>query len=273
MLAVASQFNSFGRTIIDRMLKPVEDKIEDINDNIEEMGDAQVVVGRQITTVAEAFAEINKLTEKQAQLQKLGQDLNKGESIRLELLQEATKEQGAFLDLQNQLTEAQSEQLAIEEKQAQLREKQDQLRFLQDQLGIIKTLKDVGIDPSDIFDGISLGLGANLDDLLGVTDAAIDAIINQVDNKLQIASPSQVMAEKGRLAMAGFAEGLAETGRQLPSTLDSVIGSMLGSRALSSGTTNNNSVTININGANINNGTDMRQLGDFIERRVARGVA
>jgi hypothetical protein len=100
----------------------------------------------------------------------------------------------------------QDERNAAEEKMIELQEKQQQLAFLQHQLDLLETIRDAGLDPAVVLDGIQLGLGANVEDLLAATEAAMQAMIEQADGEL---GQAQGVAESNFDAMtAGTEESL-----------------------------------------------------------------
>lgn len=100
------------------------------------------------------------------------------------------------------------EQQAQQEEIARLEKAQADLNFLQQQLSLLDLIKSKGLDPSAILGGLTLGLGASAQDLLTATNNVITAMVDQINEDLQIASPSKVMAKIGRRVMEGMVVGI-----------------------------------------------------------------
>lgn len=105
--------------------------------------------------------------------------------------------------------EALAEQLAAQKEIAQLQKNQADLAFLQQQLDLMEQARAAGLNMADIFGGLEFGLNASLPDLIAATNAVVQAMIDQVNSDLQIASPSKVMARIGQRVMEGLAEGIS----------------------------------------------------------------
>jgi len=105
---------------------------------------------------------------------------------------------------QARLNELLEEQAALEAEITRAQEQQQQLAFLQQQINLMKLIADQGLDPAEILAGITLGLDASMEDLLTATSAVVQAMIDQINADLQIASPSKVMAKIGKHTMAGL---------------------------------------------------------------------
>lgn len=105
--------------------------------------------------------------------------------------------------------EALAEQLAAQKEIAQLQKNQSDLAFLQQQLDLMEQARAAGLNMADIFGGLEFGLNASLPDLIAATNAVVQAMIDQVNADLQIASPSKVMARIGQRVMEGLAEGIS----------------------------------------------------------------
>lgn len=82
-------------------------------------------------------------------------------------------------------------------------ERQAQLSFLQTQLELLQLIRDNGLDAS-LLEGLTLGLNADLDDLMAAMQAAMQAMITAAEDELQIGSPSKVMQSLGRNARESF---------------------------------------------------------------------
>lgn len=108
----------------------------------------------------------------------------------------------------NQLLEEERKQ---QEAIAKLEKAKADLAFLQQQLSIVQLIKDNGLNPADIFGGIQLGLDASINDLLAVTSNLVAAMVDQINQDLQIASPSKVMAKIGGNIGKGLIKGVEAT--------------------------------------------------------------
>jgi TP901 family phage tail tape measure protein len=109
---------------------------------------------------------------------------------------------------QEKLNVALQEQRDIQDDILQLQQNQQKLNFLQQQLDLVKTLSDAGLNVKDILGGITLGLDASIPDMVEATNRLVQAMIEQVNKDLQIASPSKVMMGKGELAGSGLGRGI-----------------------------------------------------------------
>jgi hypothetical protein len=105
--------------------------------------------------------------------------------------------------------EALAEQLAAQEEIAALQKNQADLAFLQQQLDLMEQARAAGLNMADIFGGLEFGLNASLPDLIAATNAVVQAMIDQVNSDLEIASPSKVMAKIGQRVMEGLAQGIS----------------------------------------------------------------
>lgn len=97
----------------------------------------------------------------------------------------------------NRLLEEQAEREALITAQ---KEAQQKLDFLKSQLDLIKLGRELG---GDIFQGMTFGLDASIEDLLAATNAVTQAMINQIDEDLGIASPSKVLFDKFKKQVGG----------------------------------------------------------------------
>ncbi|MCI0527274.1 MAG: hypothetical protein L0Y56_07505, partial [Nitrospira sp.] len=120
---------------------------------------------------------------------------------------------------QEELNRLLAEQAEREQAILDIERAQKQLDFLGQQLNLIKMLSDRGLNPRDILGGITLGINASAQDLLEATTRVVTAMVDQINQDLQIASPSRVMMNIGQRVMEGMARGV-EQGRSL---LDSAI--------------------------------------------------
>jgi hypothetical protein len=75
---------------------------------------------------------------------------------------------------------------------------------LQLQLDLLKQGRELGIN---LAAGANFGLDASVDDMLAAANTLTDALINQIDQNLQIASPSKVIFKKFRDQVGGAMVG------------------------------------------------------------------
>lgn len=134
----------------------------------------------------------------------------------------------------NRLLEEQAER----ERQITLqKENQQKLSFLQSQVDLLKQGKELGINFSD---SIKFGLGASAGDMLAATNELINAMLNQIDSTLQIASPSKVVFKKFRDQIGGAAvAGLEAVRPMLSSVTSAMLDPLTGGGVTNSRTTNN----------------------------------
>lgn len=113
---------------------------------------------------------------------------------------------------QEELNRLLAEQTERERLITQQKEAQQKLDFLKSQLDLINLGRQLG---GDIFAGITFGLDASVEDLLAATNAVTMAMVDQINQDLQIASPSKVMARIGERITQGLAVGVDRGGRLL----------------------------------------------------------
>lgn len=162
-----------------------------------EAGRTALSIGQRLNGIVEGSAEI--LDERVAALKELVksglEEVNfEGQIISATAAQEL-------------LNAALADQRDIQDDLLQLRQNEAKLGFLEKQLDLVKTLNDAGLDVQDILGGISLGLDASIPDMIAATNALVQAMIEQIDRDLQIASPSRVMFGKGEQAGEGMEMG------------------------------------------------------------------
>lgn len=117
------------------------------------------------------------------------------------------------LDLAGQLSEyqqlqwdrnrAEDEYIKQQERLLAIQEQQQQLDFLQNQLDLIQQLQQAGLDPSEVLEGITLGLDASPEDLLDASQAALTALIQEADLQL-----GQVQDTIGSSFVSGMTAGV-----------------------------------------------------------------
>lgn len=135
------------------------------------------------------------------------------------------------LEAQDLLNTALAEQRDIQDDILQLKQNEQKLSFLEKQLGLVETLNEAGLNVKDILGGISLGLDASIPDMIEATNRLVQAMIEQVNEDLQLGSPSKVMMKKGMQTGQGFVQGLLA---QIPDVMGAM-GKAIGAPSLLSG--------------------------------------
>jgi hypothetical protein len=166
---------------------------------------------------------------------------------------------------QKELNQLLVEQAKQEEMITKQKESQQKLDFLRAQLDLLKLGQGLG---GNIFQGITFGLNASVEDLLAATNAVTEAMINQIDQDLQIASPSKVMFNKFKNQVGGaMVSGLAA----VKPMLERVAGPMLD--PLTGGGASNSKVTNNYFNQTVNTRADSSSVvGDFRTMQLMAGA-
>jgi len=93
-----------------------------------------------------------------------------------------------------------------------------QLSFLQQQVDLINMLKEYGLDPSEILQGLQLGLDADIEGIIDAMTRAVQAIIDAAEDELGVESPSTVFEDIGHQVTKGLARGIFDGMGELAST-------------------------------------------------------
>lgn len=138
------------------------------------------------------------------------------------------------IQAQEELNRLLEEQAEREAEIARQQEAQQNLNFLQMQLDLLRQGQALGVN---VFEGMQFGLEASASDLLAATNNLVDAMINEIDSSLQIASPSKVLFRKFKDQVGGaMIRGLMA----VRPTLEGVTNSMLNPLSSDSSRTTNN---------------------------------
>lgn len=105
---------------------------------------------------------------------------------------------------QEELVELLEKQARQEELITQQKEAQQKLDFLKSQLDLLKLGQSLG---GDIFQGITFGLNASVEDMLAAVNAVTMAMVDQIDHDLGIASPSKLLFDKFKNQIGGAMVG------------------------------------------------------------------
>lgn len=147
---------------------------------------------------------------------------------------------------QQELNRLLAEQARREELITAQKEAQQKLDFLKSQLDLINLGRQLG---GNIFQGITFGLDASVEDLLAATNAVTQAMVNQINEDLQIASPSKVMIKTFKQVMAGAAIGMERGQSMLTNTMRNIplLNGSMPVFSQQGGATSNNQNTYNYN--------------------------
>lgn len=172
---------------------------------------------------------------------------------------------------QDLLNIALAEQREIQDDILQLKQNEQKLSFLEKQLSLVETLNEAGLDVNDILGGISLGLDASIPDMIEATNRLVQAMIEQVNQDLQMGSPSRVMTGKGEDAGMGFVEGILASIPSITGAMrKAIFGPSLVSGPALSGSSNSRVVNNNFN-MNVNSGASPQGVMQQFE--IARAMA
>lgn len=115
---------------------------------------------------------------------------------------------GNLVANQEQMTAAAQELADQQERILRLQEAQERLGFLQQQAKLLDLIAEKGLDASAILSGMELGVDASVEDVVDAMARAIEAIVEQANAELGIASPSRVFEKIGGETMTGMAMGI-----------------------------------------------------------------
>jgi len=163
-----------------------------------------------------------------------------------------------------------------------LQKAQADLAFLEQQQKLLDLITENGLNAKDILGGLELGLGADTQGLVEAMTRAIQAIIEQANDQLQIASPSGVFKQIGKYITTGLAEGIDQTSTSPAQAMESMINRMVQpvqSQAAMPSVINQPSTTtvtktaqVDMSGMQVGNEMDLQFLGDFILQKVSEAI-
>ncbi len=156
------------------------------------------------------------------------------------------------VDAQIMLNEALADQASVQSEILDLQRQQADLSFLQQQLSMVQMIKDAGLNVEDVLGGITLGLDASLPDMVTAMNSVVQAMIGQIDEDLQIQSPSKVMIDKFKLVGKGMAVGLLSSIPTIQNTMSRIGQAIIDvptgqASPNSSSNTNNYNFSMNVN--------------------------
>jgi TP901 family phage tail tape measure protein len=114
----------------------------------------------------------------------------------------------AFVRLDNERRQLAEEYAEQQERILKLQEAQQDLQFLEQQMKLLDLIAEHGLDAS-ILEGLQLGIDADAGAVVDAMAQAIQAIIDQAEGQLGIASPSRIFTRIGEFVNEGLAQGLS----------------------------------------------------------------
>lgn len=182
-------------------------------------------------------------------------------------------------NVQNQLSAATHEYQQAQEDIVALQKAQADLAFLEQQQQLLDMIAEHGLNASNILGGLELGLEADTQGLVQAMTRAIQAIVEQAEAQLGIASPSRVFKEIGGFITGGLAQGIMSTisnpAMAMESMLNEMVQPMQSQAAMPSvinqpsTTTISKTAQVQFGDVSVGNDMDMQMLGDFILQKVA----
>jgi len=118
--------------------------------------------------------------------------------------------------LANEIAEA-------EEKILRLQEQQQKLRYLESQVRLLELIKENNLNAKNILGGLKLGINAEMGDIIEATTKARAELIEKIQKKLKIGSPSRVFWDIGRDMMQGWGQGIEFNAREVKGAMDSAL--------------------------------------------------
>lgn len=244
---------------IEDQLDPVKDIIGDVRNLARGVGGlGRFVELEQLQVIEDRFKEIQLaqerllMAEPNSSLAKFYQLFLSG--LTSELVQNA-----------NELADTQQRLLSIQAKQSQL-------DFLKEQQKILDTIAREGLDPAAILQGITLGLDANINDLLAVQERLLEALIAQANQALGISSPSKVFAEMGQRIMQGLTTGVVSAMRLPQKAINQATDLMVSQRAVSApGVVTNDNRAISITN-NVRDNLDLAIIDAQLNRALGEAA-
>ena len=183
---------------------------------------------------------------------------------------------------QNQLNGATAEYEQAQKDVLALQKAQSDLAFLEQQQELLDLITEHGLNASDILGGLELGLGADTQGLVQAMTRAIQAIVDQANQQLQIASPSGVFENIGKFITTGLTQGINQTATNPAQAMESMLNRMVqpvGSMAAMPSVVNQSPTTtiskmaqVQFGDVSVSNDMDMQMLGDFIMQKVSEAI-
>lgn len=249
-------FGDFLADIKDQ-LDPVKDTIEDVRNLARGAGGlGRLIELEQLQTIEDRFREI-QLAQELLLMATPNSSLAEFYQLFLSgLTGELVQNANALADTQQRLLNIQA--------------KQSQLDFLKEQQKILDTIAREGLDPSAILQGITLGLDANMNDLLAVQGRLLEALIAQANQALGISSPSKIFAEMGQRIMEGLTAGVIST-MKLPQRAINQATNLMTSQRAAPGIITNDNRAINITN-NVRDNLDLAVIDAQLNRALGEAA-
>jgi hypothetical protein len=136
---------------------------------------------------------------------------------------EAVKALKNLFNQQRQLQAATNEYKQQQQDILKLQEAQADLKFLEQQTKLLDMIKENGLNAGAILGGLELGLDADANGVMQAMTRAVQAMIEQAENELGIASPSKVFAGIGENVTAGLVRGITGGQRMAEAAMASIV--------------------------------------------------
>lgn len=183
---------------------------------------------------------------------------------------------------QNELGVATFEYKKAQEDIAALQKAQADLSFLKQQQDLLGLISEHGLNAADILGGLQLGLEADTQGLVQAMTRAIQAIIQQAQEQLGVASPSKVFKQIGEFVTSGLAQGIMATisnpAMAMESMLNQMVQPMQSQAAMPSvinqpsTTTISKTANVQFGDVSVSDNMDLQVIGDFLVQRVAAAL-
>lgn len=274
-------FNSFeelGSFLIDKLFRAIDDRVDDLKQGFQELfglagpisGLANEAIGRfraktldpmkksidtldsQLQGLIDKFMSQNPAWDwEQWNLRNpvhLNRLINWAKNIGWE---EGAKQLSKIFDLLKDVNMRKAQYNALERETLELQKAQEDLNFLKQQFELLQLIRDNGLNPDEILGGLTLGLNADMADIIKAMTAAMQALVKKTEEELGIHSPSRVFFDFGRRIMQGLAEGIEYSSRAVQRTIGRALPSdprfAFAGAGVPGGSVHNYNLTINTN--------------------------
>jgi hypothetical protein len=129
-------------------------------------------------------------------------------------------------ELEEQRAAAAERVAEAERKILAFRQQQERLQFLEQQIGLLKLIRDNALDADDILGGLTLGINANMEEVLEAMTRAMQRLVSRAEDELGIASESKKFMDVGKWSVLGVVKGIEQHRRQLEMAMRSLTPSM-----------------------------------------------
>lgn len=223
LLDIASKLSSIGQDAFGRQTDALEARLGDSTDRLTEALNG--LRGAFGNTAIDNLLDMNP-KDRAYYLRTLRGESAAGNMLVREQLEAAVR----LADERNGLEQ---EYIRQQQELAALERQRSQLDFLKQQADLLDLIRENGLS-ANILEGLTLGLDANMSDVIAAMTEAVRQLIERANDELQIASPSGVFRQMGTRVMDGLAEGLGKT-REVEARMRAALGrlQMLGAADVS----------------------------------------